>query len=125
MKNTSTLSRGQIHRALNSFVVASGGWGAWGQSCGLGTAAFTGFALHLGADDSFIALFTSAAYFLALTQLLAPMLSARVSDKKRFVVVAGCAFFLPRLFLFCFFCVLCLRPSSFSDLRRRRRPLLL
>ena len=91
MKNTSTLSRGQIHRALNSFVVASGAWGAWGQSCSLGTAAFTGFALHLGADDSFIALFTSAAYFLALTQLLAPMLSARVSDKKRFVVGAGCA----------------------------------
>ena len=85
-----SLSRGQTHRALNSFVAASGLWGAWGQACGLGTAAFTGFALHLGADDSFIALFTSAAYFLALTQLLAPLLSARIPDKKRFVIGAGC-----------------------------------
>ena len=85
-----SLSRGQTHRALNSFVAASGLWGAWGQACGLGTAAFTGFALHLGADDSFIALFTSAAYFLALTQLLAPLLSARIRNKKHFVIGAGC-----------------------------------
>ena len=89
MKNAPSLSRGQVHRALRSFVVASGLWGAWGQACGLGTAAFTGFALYLGADGAFIALFTSAAYFLALTQLLAPLLSARVRDKKRFVVVGG------------------------------------
>ena len=89
MKNAPSLSRGQVHRALRSFVVASGLWGAWGQACGLGTAAFTGFALYLGADGAFIALFTSAAYFLALTQLLAPLLSARVRDKKRFVVFGG------------------------------------
>ena len=89
MENAPSLSRGQVHRALRSFVVASGLWGAWGQACGLGTAAFTGFALYLGADGAFIALFTSAAYFLALTQLLAPLLSARVRDKKRFVVVFG------------------------------------
>ena len=90
MKKEPTLSRGQVHRALNSFVTTSGLWGAWGQACGLGTAAFTGFALHLGADESFIALFISAAYFLALTQLLAPFLSARIRDKKRFVIGAGC-----------------------------------
>ena len=89
MENAPSLSRGQVHRALRSFVVASGLWGAWGQACGLGTAAFTGFALYLGADGAFIALFTSAAYFLALTQLLAPLLSARVRDKKRFVVIGG------------------------------------
>ncbi len=89
MENAPSLSRGQVHRALRSFVVASGLWGAWGQACGLGTAAFTGFALYLGADGAFIALFTSAAYFLALTQLLAPLLSTRVRDKKRFVVVGG------------------------------------
>ena len=89
MKNAPSLSRGQVHRALRSFVVASGLWGAWGQACGLGTAAFTGFALYLGADGAFIALFTSAAYFLALTQLLAPLLSARIRDKKRFVVFGG------------------------------------
>lgn len=79
-----------MHRALRSFIVASGLWGAWGQACGLGTAAFTGFALYLGADGAFIALFTSAAYFLALTQLLVPFLSARVRDKKRFVIGVGC-----------------------------------
>ena len=90
IENTPSLSRGQVHRALNSFVAASGLWGAWGQACSLGTAAFTGFALHLGADESFIALFTSAAYFLALTQLLAPLLSARIRDKKRFVIGVGC-----------------------------------
>ena len=89
MANAPSLSRGQVHRALRSFVVASGLWGAWGQACGLGTAAFTGFALYLGADGAFIALFTSAAYFFALTQLLAPLLSARVRDKKRFVVFGG------------------------------------
>lgn len=55
----------------------------------MGTAAFTGFALYLGADGAFIALFTSAAYFLALTQLLVPLLSARVRDKKRFVIGVG------------------------------------
>ena len=54
MENTPSLSRGQVHRALNSFVATSGLWGAWGQTCGLGTAAFTGFALHLGTDGSFI-----------------------------------------------------------------------
>ena len=89
MENAPSLSRGQVHRALRSFVVTSGLWGAWGQACGLGTAAFTGFALYLGADGAFIAFFTSAAYFLALTQLLAPLLSAHVRDKKRFVVVGG------------------------------------
>ncbi len=78
-----------MHRALRSFIIASGLWGAWGQACGLGTAAFTGFALYLGADGAFIALFTSAAYFLALTQLLVPLLSARVRDKKRFVIATG------------------------------------
>ena len=90
MENRPSLSRGQVHRALRSFIVASGLWGAWGQACGLGTAAFTGFALYLGADGAFIALFTSAAYFLALTQLLVPFLSARVRDKKGFVIGVGC-----------------------------------
>ncbi len=89
MENAPSLSRGQVHRALRSFVVSGGLWGAWGQAIGLGTAAFTGFALYLGADGAFIALFTSAAYFIALTQLLAPLLSASLGDKKRFVVAGG------------------------------------
>ena len=89
MNHAAQLTRGQVHRALRSFVVAAGFWGAWGQAIGLGTAAFTGFALYLGADGAFIALFTSAAYFLALSQLLAPMLSASLGDRKRLVVVGG------------------------------------
>ena len=78
-----------MNRALRSFVAAAGLWGVWGQAVGMGTAAFTGFALSLGADGAFIALFTSAAYFLALTQLLAPLLSAGLGDKKRFLVAGG------------------------------------
>ena len=89
MDYVAQLSRGQVNRALRSFVVAAGFWGAWGQAVGLGTAAFTGFALYMGADGAFIALFTSAAYFLALGQLLAPMLSAGMGDRKRFVVGGG------------------------------------
>ena len=50
MQEQNTLSRGQTNRAMRSFIAASGLWGAWGQALGIGTAAFTGFALHLGAD---------------------------------------------------------------------------
>ncbi|MFT5086491.1 MAG: HEAT repeat protein/Na+/melibiose symporter-like transporter [Planctomycetota bacterium] len=89
MEAQNTLSRGQTNRAMRSFIVTSGLWGAWGQALGIGTAAFTGFALHLGADESFIALFTSLAYVLALTQLLAPFLNARIQRKKRFIISFG------------------------------------
>ncbi len=89
MQEKSTLSRGQTNRAMHSFIAASGLWGAWGQALGIGTAAFTGFALHLGADESFIALFTSLAYVLALTQLLAPFLNAQIQRKKRFIIGVG------------------------------------
>ena len=58
-EDPTSLSRGQTNRAMRSFIAASGLWGVWGQAVGIGTAAFTGFALHLGADESFIALFTS------------------------------------------------------------------
>ena len=89
MQEQNTLSRGQTNRAMRSFIAASGLWGAWGQALGIGTAAFTGFALHLGADESFIALFTSLAYVLALTQLLAPFLNAQIQRKKRFIIGLG------------------------------------
>ena len=89
MEQQPPLTRGQVTRSLRSFITASGIWGAWGQAVGIGTAVFTGFALHLGADESFIALFTSIAYFLALAQLLSPFLSARIADKKRFILGAG------------------------------------
>lgn len=84
------LTRGEVTRGLRAFVTAGGLWGAWGQTIGIGTAAFTGFALHLGADDSFIALMTSVAQLLVLSQLLSPLLSARVRNRKRLIVGAGC-----------------------------------
>ncbi len=89
MEDSNSLSRGQTNRAMRSFIVASGLWGAWGQAVGIGTAAFTGFALYMGADESFIALFTSLAYVLALTQILAPFLNAHIRRKKRFIVGLG------------------------------------
>jgi len=89
MDQQTSLTRGEITRALRAFIIASGIWGAWGQAVGIGTAAFTGFALHLGADESFIALFTSIAYFMALTQLVSPLLGARLAGKKRFILGAG------------------------------------
>ena len=46
---------------MRAFVTASGIWGVWGQCVGIGTAVFTGYALMLGADDSFIALLSSIA----------------------------------------------------------------
>ena len=88
-EDPTSLSRGQTNRAMRSFIVASGLWGIWGQAVGIGTAAFTGFALHLGADESFIALFTSLAYVLALTQILAPFLNAHIERKKHFIVGLG------------------------------------
>lgn len=106
MEASESLSRGQSNRAMRSFILASGLWGVWGQAVGIGTAAFTGFALHLGADESFIALFTSLAYVLALTQILAPFLNAHIQRKKRFIVglgfveilLRGSVVFIPLLF---------------------------
>jgi MFS family permease len=89
METKSTPTRGEVSRGLHAFITASGSWGAWGQAVGIGTAVFTGYALYLGADESFIALFTSIAYFLALSQLLLPLLSARIRNKKRFILMAG------------------------------------
>ncbi|NKB65473.1 MAG: MFS transporter [Candidatus Latescibacteria bacterium] len=83
------LTRGQVTRGLRAFITASGLWGAWSQAAGLGTAVFTGYALLLGADASFISLITSMAYLLAITQLVAVPLGARVADKKRFIIGTG------------------------------------
>ena len=68
---------------MRSFIAASGIWGVWGQSVGVGTAVFTGYALMLGADDSFIALLSSCALLLGTAQLVSPMLGARIRSKKK------------------------------------------
>jgi MFS family permease len=83
------LSRVAAQRGMRGFITASGFWGFWGQGVGIGTAVFTGFALHLGADESFIALFTSMAYFLAFTQLFSSLYTTRLRQPKRFILGAG------------------------------------
>lgn len=84
------LSRGDSARAMRGFITASGVWGVWGQTVGIGTAVMTGFALHLGADASFVALFTSMAYLLSAGQLVVPVLGRRLRRRKQYIVLVGC-----------------------------------
>jgi len=88
-KSSQNLSRGQSNRAMRSFVFASGLWGAWGQAVGFGTTAFTGFILYVGGDESLVALFTSLAYLLTLTQLLSPFLSSKIDRHKHTIIGFG------------------------------------
>jgi len=74
---------------MRAFVTANGIWGVWGQCVGVGTAVFTGYALMLGADDSFIALLTSCVLLLGTVQILSPFLGARVRDKRRIILGFG------------------------------------
>lgn len=85
----STLSRREVNDSLRAFVTASGMWGVWNQCLGIGTAAFTGYALFLGADEAFIPLFTTVGYLLAGAQLLSPILGRRLRNRKRFIVGGG------------------------------------
>ena len=85
----SPLSRREVNDSLRAFVVASGMWGAWNQCLGIGTAAFTGYALFLGADEAFIPLFTTVGYLLAGAQLLSPILGRRLRNRKRFIIGGG------------------------------------
>ena len=55
----------------------------------LGTAVFTGFALSLEADESFIPLCMSIAYLMAVTQVIFPLLGTRLKNRKRFIIGAG------------------------------------
>jgi hypothetical protein len=83
------LTRVEVTRGLHSFTVASGLWGVWGQSVGIGTAVFTGFALSLGADAAYIALLTSVAYALATIQFVSPLIGQRIRSRKRFILGMG------------------------------------
>ena len=74
---------------MQAVLTANGLWGAWGQIVGIGTAVFTGYALHLGADDAFIAFFTSITYFLAAFQIIAPLLTRYIKNQKYFIVGGG------------------------------------
>ena len=74
---------------MRAFVTASGIWGVWGQCVGVGTAVFTGYALMLGADDSFIALLSSCALLLGTVQLISPVLGTRFRNKKKLILGLG------------------------------------
>ena len=87
--STSGLTRGEGNRGMRSFVTANGIWGVWGQCVGVGTAVFTGYALMLGADDSFIALLSSCALLLGTVQLISPLLGSRVRSKKKLILGLG------------------------------------
>lgn len=75
---------------MRGFISASGVWGMWGQTIGIGTSVFTGYALFLGADASWVALLTSLAYFLAVCQLAVPVLGRRLKRRKHYIVGVGC-----------------------------------
>ena len=83
------LGRGQATRGMRSFIAASGIWGAWHQFVGIGSTVFTGYALFLGADESFIAVMISLTYLLAPVQLASSLVGPRIKRKKRFVISAG------------------------------------
>ena len=83
------LGRGQATRGMRSFIAASGIWGAWHQFVGIGSTVFTGYALFLGADESFIAVMISLTYLLAPVQLASSLVGTRIKRKKRFVISAG------------------------------------
>jgi MFS family permease len=84
-----SLTRGEVNRAMRGFITASGLWGVWGQTIGIGTAVFTGYVLHLGADESYIALLTSVAYLLAAVQVLSSAWASRIRRRKHLVVGVG------------------------------------
>ena len=83
------LTRVEVTRGLRSFTISAGLWGVWGQSVGVGTAVFTGYALTLGADASFIALLTSLAFLLATIQLVSPLIGQRLNSTKNFILSLG------------------------------------
>jgi MFS family permease len=89
MKSANMLGRGQATQGMRSFIAAGGIWGAWHQFVGIGSTVFTGYALFLGADESFIAVMVALTYLLAPIQLVSSLVSARIRHKKRFIIGAG------------------------------------
>ncbi|MBI4530556.1 MAG: MFS transporter, partial [Candidatus Latescibacteria bacterium] len=89
MTKNPPLSRGEVTRSLRAFIVAGGLWGAWGQMVGIGTSVFTGYALSLGADASFIPFVTSVASLTATIQILSSLIGTHVANKKRFLLIGG------------------------------------
>lgn len=83
------LSRRESNKTLRSFIVASGLWGAWGNTVGMGTAVFTGYALSIGADAADIAFFNAVAYLAAPTQYIATLLSRWIPNKKAWIATMG------------------------------------
>ena len=83
------LTRLEVNRGLRSFILSNGLFGAWSPCASLGAAAFTGYVLFLGADESFIPLLAGTASLLAILQLIAPILGKHIKNKKHFIVRFG------------------------------------
>ena len=83
------LSRRKTAHALRAFTTTSGMWGAWGQMVGIGTAAFTGFALWLGATETEIAYLVSISFITGLAQVVSPIIVERLRNRKRVILVVG------------------------------------
>lgn len=86
MESPKPSSHEQTTKDLRALVFAQGIWGVWGQMIGTSAAVFNGFALSLGASASFIALMATANALMSLAQLLAPLISSKVGNQKRFVL---------------------------------------
>ncbi|MDA0746189.1 MAG: MFS transporter [bacterium] len=84
------LSHSATARALRAFIYSSGMWGAWGQMVGVGTAAFTGFALWMGASETEIASLVSVSFLTSLAQIISPALMSRFQRKKVLIFCLGC-----------------------------------
>ena len=65
-----TLSHNATARALRTFILSGGFWGAWGKVFGIGTAVFTGYVIWLGATDAQVAYFVSISSFASLGQVI-------------------------------------------------------
>ena len=84
-----TLSHNATARALRTFILSGGFWGAWGKVFGIGTAVFTGYVIWLGATDAQVAYFVSIASFASLGQVISSLIAPRVRRKKLFVFCIG------------------------------------
>ncbi len=87
--DTRPLSSSETARALRTFLLTSGAWGAWARIVGIGTAPFTGYVIWLGASDAQIALLVAIVHLTGLVQIASPALTARVVRRKVFILLLG------------------------------------
>jgi MFS family permease len=82
-----SLSHDEIRQNLRIFITSSGLWSAWSQMAGAGSTVLIGYALSLGANASFFALFASVRSLTGMAQFLSPLIGHRIRDHKRFILL--------------------------------------